>query len=835
MNRVLPVLLVSLMFCRVAPGVRVVLFDRHADVDQKTEVRYDAPAGRVITGLGFRANHDNITTMQVRHHLLTDAGSLTDPCEVRLGSEPDHACEAAVMLPKGYIAVGFGAAGEPEWDVTVLHVWARPLGGDGTLGPMECFSDGFKPDRDSERSFILTQADRALTGAGLRFGFNDITGIYAASQRVLALSEAQSRRIGAFSRHKVWMLRSAPGVNPDLVAESLADLGPERLDMFVDTAHIGDDGMMTGYRSLAAAAGRHGATSMAWAATTDTGQVNAILKDPAGFAGVVLDACRIARPQLGVSDVGRVADLCRRADKALALRLDPADTDRWQSLVGVVLSLPQDVSVIVRLPSGSPQRGGGLSAALQTFTGRDLLVEIDLAGTEPPYPDIRIDQLPGLVVDAALAGAGGFVAPVDSSSPASYLPTGLNGMNLHALHILAGNPFIPIDTLWDEVSLRRFGRGAGPAAAALKRTAAANRLIFLTLGVDVLRQDGRLLAIPQMRQRVESMLAQPAWAGHKDVLAELLDPTDKSISRAAEDKETAHWLLAQSKADAQAAFEAEPSDATSRLKAGIEDLDRAAQYLRTATDAWLHAGMYAVDGADQTRDRALAAAAQLRGSELNGTPLGAGVEAFVASVEDAIRRGEQAAALTVALADVERLASTGQDDEAAVQSLLDTLDNGRLAPHLEKRWQAVGAAASRLAALWSRPDNLRVCWGGDGRWTVEKVAGRWCWVIGENRPCLYLDVPGPALPAAADYTIHFEYFDRGDWTIHFEYDSDFPETDRRQYHGVEPLKLTNTNQWKQATFAMPRCLFASSQNLLADMRFVTGRGACIRNIRLEKP
>jgi len=183
---------------------------------------------------------------------------------------------------------------------------------------------------------------------------------------------------------------------------------------------------------------------------------------------------------------------------------------------------------------------------------------------------------------------------------------------------------------------------------------------------------------------------------------------------------------------------------------------------------------------------------------------------------------------------VERLASTGQDDEAAVQSLLDILDNDRLTPHLEKRWQAVGAAALRLAALWSRPDNLRVCWGGDGRWTVEKVAGRWCWVIGENRPCLYLDVPGPALPAAADYTIHFEYFDRGDWTIHFEYDSDFPEADRRQYHGVEPLTLTNTNQWKQAAFVMPRCLFASSQNLLADMRFVTGRGACLRNIHLER-
>ncbi|HEX40799.1 MAG TPA: hypothetical protein ENN81_01905 [Phycisphaerales bacterium] len=53
--------------------------------------------------------------------------------------------------------------------------------------------------------------------------------------------------------------------------------------------------------------------------------------------------------------------------------------------------------------------------------------------------------------------------------------------------------------------------------------------------------------------------------------------------------------------------------------------------------------------------------------------------------------------------------------------------------------------------------------------------------------------------------------------------------------GVEPVRLTNTNQWKQAAFVMPRCLFASSRNLLADMYFVTGRGACLWNIRLEKP
>ena len=168
----------SLTVCSISLG-DFILFEDCIDAQQKTEIRYDVPDGCVLTGLGFRAAYDNITTMHCRYHRLLPNGKLADPRQVQLGSEPNHACEAKVLLPDGWVAVGFGAAGEPEWDVTVLRIWARPLKSDGTLGEMKAFSDGFKPERGTEREIITAEPDRIMVGAGLRFHHNDIQGILA--------------------------------------------------------------------------------------------------------------------------------------------------------------------------------------------------------------------------------------------------------------------------------------------------------------------------------------------------------------------------------------------------------------------------------------------------------------------------------------------------------------------------------------------------------------------------------------------------------------------------------------------------------------------------------
>ncbi|MBN2271632.1 MAG: hypothetical protein JXN61_13520, partial [Sedimentisphaerales bacterium] len=160
------------------------------------------------------------------------------------------------------------------------------------------------------------------------------------------------------------------------------------------------------------------------------------------------------------------------------------------------------------------------------------------------------------------------------------------------------------------------------------------------------------------------------------------------------------------------------------------------------------------------------------------------------------------------------------------------LNSDTLAPHLSKQNQAIGDIASSLMAFGEVTNNIAVMWHGDGSWGIEKVAGRWSWAIGPGRPCLYLDFPGGPLKEPADYVLSFEYFDKGDWTIHCHYDSAYPPDDKREYHPAEPVQLTNTETWKKGAFVLTNCLFASRQNDRADMRFVTGLGANIRNIRL---
>jgi hypothetical protein len=65
----------SLTICHISLA-DFVLFEDRIDSQQKTELRYDVPNGCVVTGLGFRAAYDNITTMHCRYNRLLPNGKL---------------------------------------------------------------------------------------------------------------------------------------------------------------------------------------------------------------------------------------------------------------------------------------------------------------------------------------------------------------------------------------------------------------------------------------------------------------------------------------------------------------------------------------------------------------------------------------------------------------------------------------------------------------------------------------------------------------------------------------------------------------------------------------
>ncbi|MBN1441209.1 MAG: hypothetical protein JXA90_00805 [Planctomycetes bacterium] len=179
----------------------VILVNEEEIASERSEVRFVCPAGSVITAIGARAHADNITTMWIDHRPLRPDGTLGPPTAEKLGAEPEHACEAFIRLPESYVACGFGARGAPEWDVTTLWVWARPLLEGGGLGEVRIFKDGFLPEHGLEREAVETRPGRVLTGAGLRFASNDVAGIWARSAEIFVFDgEAIAPRAIFFER-----------------------------------------------------------------------------------------------------------------------------------------------------------------------------------------------------------------------------------------------------------------------------------------------------------------------------------------------------------------------------------------------------------------------------------------------------------------------------------------------------------------------------------------------------------------------------------------------------------------------------------------------------------
>jgi hypothetical protein len=828
-NMRLPIrLLLALLVVPVASVASLadtVLFDDHIDAQQKTELRYDVPDGCVITGLGFRAAYDNITTMHCRYHRLAPDGTLTDPAEVHLGSEPNHACEAKVLLPDGWVAVGFGAAGEPEWDVTMLRIWARPLRPDGTLGPIKAYSDGFKPDRGPERQITLTKADRVLIGAGLRFHQNNIAGVYARSKRILNLTDQARKRISAF-KTRAWVVSGLLYTGLSRLTDDLKAHSITRMDI-------------VNPRKPLAFPSADNLESNVWLDTINFAKIQEVLADTPDFTGIVLDLARLPLQDQTPNALLNLHKSCKTENLRMSLRLDHHSNPLSVKNIQLVRAMPKDVALIVPLyePRFFKQSDSPLDFA--PFGPRDVIVELDLIRRSmgsSRIPDVRIDEIPGLITEAALAGAKGFIVQVNLIN--RELLDGINSLSLQALHRLADDPLQPTDVLWNEFCTAKFGPTARQAAASLKRTAAINDLIYRTFDYPLLWYNGTMHPLLEIDDRIKHFARISSSPDTNLVLRELLEPTDKTIDSAGREKQTALWLLQQSIRDANEALKVNPTPETRALSKAMNNLNSVALFWYNATRAYVLTKLYAIDGATVTCaniTEALKALDETGDSMTINDGLGilrVGRTAFARTLRGSLEYSQKNALLPQALINVRKLAATGRDVLAA-NALLQILSSDRLKPHLSKQNQAIGEIASSLRAFGGLSPNLAVMRHGDGSWLIEKVAGRWSYVIGPDRPCLYLDFVSGPLERPADYVLSFEYFDQGDWKLHFHYDSDYPPDQKRQYHPVEPLQLTNTKTWKQGSFLLTNCLFSSGQNDLADMRFVTGSGARIRNIRLK--
>lgn len=796
MKRIAPLIATfscSLLCVLSASATTLILIDDRADSQQKTEARFDAPDGRVITGLGFRAHYDNITTMHVRHHALTPDGQLVDPVETRLGAEPDNPCEGKVYLPAGYVAVGYGAAGEPEWDVTLVRVWARPLRADGTLGEVEEFSDGFNPTRGPERYLLLEESDRVLTGAGLRFQFNDITGLYARSRRIARLSGDGALNRAPFHTHG-WLLDHPAAEHLETLRAAIAAHAPTRVD--VRWAQGAPDAEQIALLNrLAASAPVH-----CWLPLEAAASAAALLAAAPALAGLTLDPA-------GGGDVSAAVEAVLGAGKALTIYAHVADAAQ-------VKALPASVAVLVA----------------------DLGVETDLGafGARPVYDyqdivpvggllNVRVGELAGRAAAARLLGCDGFVARVHA--PTATALTGSGALNAAALRRLADEPLQLSDVLWASLCQEAFGAQAGHVESALRRTASVNELIFTVFGCEGPFVGERIGTVDELRAR----LADQSRA------VKVLRPVLRDVEDAWEEKETSLWLLLQSKLDLEAALEQEPSEALRAMQGELTRLEAVTRLSQAVLHAFMLGQLYLQDVSDDSLRRAEEALARLAetAAAQPDEPLRAGLDRFVASLRAALERAPAESPLALALARIHELNESGNKREA-LAALIELMDDPTLMPHLDKRNADVTALVRSLPVLGMDAPDLNLLRGGDGQWGIVEKAGKYGLASRPGTPCIYFDVAGEPLDMGEDFLLSFEYFDGGVAGIVVHYDSDHRED--RYYHPSETLAVGDSGAWKRAEIRLTNALFSGKQNMSADFRILpTGEGQMVvRDVRLSK-
>ena len=805
--------LASLSSCPVQADI--VLINDRVDSQQVTEVRFDVPPSCVITGLGFRAHYDNITTMHCRYSELLPDGTLGEPKEAHLGSEPDHDCEGKVLLPDGWVAVGFGARAAPEWDVTTVRVWGRKLNPDGTLGEMKAFSDGFLPEHSLERAVLVDEPDRVLVGAGLRFHFNDIIGIYGRSQRVVDLDpQAKSRKLEV----KAWVLDGLEPAGFEGLQRQLAEFDVDRIDVDLDIADIPSEYQLQALNAVASVADAAGAETYLWVTGASEEWLATLFESVSGLDGLVLDTTNGS----GVNSLAAVNSACSALGKSFAVR--PAADDYIQR--EAVRKLPKSAAVILDASC--------LELAEDMIADRDVYVEVDVARQSTGrgmLPDVRINELAGAAIAGAGAGAKGFVAHINAAD--SYVFDSSNIIALKAIHSLADNPFQPIDQLWKTLCDARFGDASESARVALQWTASANDLIFDVFGVDFQRYGLRIASVDMAKDNLLSQTTLSDASAHGQSVRELLAPTEKLRKAASSEKETVRWVLRQAVAATDSAIEKSGSLESRLLRIELERMRQAAEFWDAATEAYLRAQVHWVDISPETRHYAEEALSVLQNaaSSAEASVIPDGVGGFVYSVRRHLDKALEEGPMALAFKNVRKLADSGKDDEA-VLALVDILNDPVFAPHMSKQNVQFAELLGSLSSLGTPTDTVHVRRHGDGSWKLEKMGGKWCWVMGEGAPCMYMDVPGDPIDPPGDFVLTFDYFDVGNGKLYFHYDSAYEKD--KQYHPVEPIQLQNTGTWKTGSFRMTNAVFSGGQNNDSDMRFVCGQGTGIRNVSLKR-
>jgi len=816
------VLALSLV-CGACACADVVLLGERIDCDERTEVRFNAPHGCVITGLGFRAHADNITTMHCRYHRVLPDGTLADPHEAHLGSEPDHGCEGKVLLPDGWAAVGFGAAGEPEWDVTLLRVWGRRLHRDGTLGEIEVFNAGRRPDRGPERAVLVEETDRILTGVGIRFHHNDIMGIYGRSRSVLDLDDEARAKLRGL-RVSGWLVDGLDGLDADILLADMEKRGMDRLDIRLDSSQVSSPNeQLATLSDLASRCEEANVATYLWTEGLQPARALYLVRKVASLTGVVVDRSTLSDETTSAARVNKVLQSCRKAGRRLYLRTDRIHD--WMPAmskeVGIILS---------REPAGDhPDQ--------ECLAGREVLADLQIAdhtALATRLPDVRIAEVAGRIAKAALAGARGFIVNVHSGG--QYLPDSVSSIGLDAVDRLVQSPLQNTDTLWDGLCTAHYGKAAPQAKFILQEATSANDLIFGMLGLRLLWEDGGLASVPQARERLHVLADAPAKRTQQSARS-LLQPNDKIAAQIQIEGDTAEWHVKQCVAVAEEAATVVPGPQTQELSESIARLEQSARLSQVASRAFIQTQLYAQDAAPRTLEAAqgalgyLPTVAEEVSAATGENPMLEGLDTFIASAQKSLEESPKKAPIARAFQRVRALSADGRHDQAA-QALADILNDRDFADHLDKHWQTVGGIASSLRALGVADGDLEIRWGGDGQWKFEKVGGRWCCATHEKGPCIYFNVVGEPLNPAADHVLSFQYFDEGDWELWAQYDSDYPADQNPPYYAAGPLQLTNTKTWKEGSLVLTRCRFGGGQNMESDMRFLSGKGVCIRNVKL---
>ena len=105
---------------------------------------------------------------------------------------------------------------------------------------------------------------------------------------------------------------------------------------------------------------------------------------------------------------------------------------------------------------------------------------------------------------------------------------------------------------------------------------------------------------------------------------------------------------------------------------------------------------------------------------------------------------------------------------------------------------------------------------------------------GSHLSYFYFDVADEFL-ARGPTTITVQYLDRGAgaWTLHYD-SADGALAHAGAYKSLEPVRLTDSGEWRTQTLAVSDARFAGRQNFAADFRIHSSVPLCLARVAVAK-